>query len=80
MRERIWTLASSIMNVKCLSRWLGREECADRGEVFTYANRQHQRKSNCMRGNSVYIKKNDEGHYELDKEHSYWHQLQGQLH
>lgn len=60
MRERVWTLASSIMNVKCLSRWLSREECADRGEVFTYANRQHQRKSNCIRGNSVYIKKNDD--------------------
>ena len=29
---------------------------------------------------NFYIKKNDEGHYELDKEHSYWHQVQGQLH
>ena len=27
-----------------------------------------------------YIKKNSEGHYELDKGHVYWHQVQGQLH
>ena len=29
---------------------------------------------------NFYIKKNDKGHYELDKEHNYWHQVQGQLH
>lgn len=27
-----------------------------------------------------YIKKNEEGKYELRKEHNYWHQVQGQLH
>ena len=26
-----------------------------------------------------YFKKNSEGHYELDKGHVYWHQVQGQL-
>ena len=29
---------------------------------------------------NFYIKKNPEGHYELKKEHVYWHQVQGQLH
>lgn len=29
---------------------------------------------------NFYITKNEKGEYELNKEHSYWHQVQGQLH
>ena len=80
MSGRTWALDSTIRNARCLSRWLDREECTVRVKVPIYAKRQHHRGSSCVSPGNFYIKKNDEGHYELDKEHSYWHQVQGQLH
>ena len=48
--------------------------CNVRGEVPIYAKRLHHRRSSFIR---QFLHKNND---ELDKKHSYWHQVQGQLH
>ena len=67
MSGRTWALASTIRNARCLSRWLDIEECTVRGKV-PFTQRDSTIEEAVASGNP-YIKMNDEGHYELDKEH-----------
>ena len=73
--RRIWALASSVRNARCIPWWFGRQECTARGKVSIHPKRLHQRRSSVIRWHpkkcwrALWAK----------KEQVYWHQVQGDL-